>query len=438
MTAPTSMSVMPAVARSNGPTGSSSAVADGGPAFASALDSALDDALTGGGNATGSTPDGDAEQPDATGTGDTVPVVLVPGLWALMTAVTPLTAAATGTAATTAAASLIGAVTGTPVPPAAGAPTAAGAPAAALPGAALPGAAPDPAAQPALPAAPDLTATPAATGPAPVDPATTATLALAEGAGLSLVVDAAPAAPTGTPSTLVTDPAATVAAPLLPPVGATGSADTGSDGATGGTAPSAPAVEEAPPAADTDSVFTLGGTTQTTAAGPATEVPQSPAGLDDAPVATQLGRQIAVLRNAPDGSQTMTLVITPESLGPVTIAVTITDGTLDLTLQGSSEHGRHALLDALPDLRRDLEGAGLSFSKLEVGASSDAGSGARAAQQQLLDARAGQPGSSGQGSSGQPGQQAPRTWGSVPDAAAADGTPLTTNLSTSAGVDVRV
>jgi len=431
MTAPTSMPVMPAVARSSGPTTSSSAVADGSPAFASALD----DALTGGGNATGttgsSTPDSDAEQPDAAGTQDAVPavpVVLVPGLWALMTAVTPLTAAAMGTATTTAAASLIGAVTGTPVPTATGAPAAAVPPAVALPGAALTGAAADPAVLPAVPAA----ATAPVAAP-PADPATTATLALAEAAGLSLVVDAAPAPSTGTPSTLAADPATTVVAPLPPTAGAAGSADAGSDGAAGDTGATAPTAAEAAPAADTDSVFGLGGTTQTTAAGPATEVPQSPAGLDDAPVATQLGRQIAVLRNAPDGSQTMTLVITPESLGPVTIAVTVTDGTLDLTLQGSSEHGRHALLDALPDLRRDLEGAGLSFSKLEVGASNDPGSGARSAQQQLLDARAGQ-----QGSSGSPGQHSPRTWGSVPDSVAADGTPLTTDLSTSAGVDVRV
>jgi flagellar hook-length control protein FliK len=160
-----------------------------------------------------------------------------------------------------------------------------------------------------------------------------------------------------------------------------------------------------------------------------------PAG-GDAPVAAQLGRHIAVLRNAPNGSQTMTVVITPESLGPVTVSVTVTDGTLDLTLHGAHEAGRHALRDALPELRRELEGAGLSFNTLEVDTSSrDAGASLRNTQQQLLDARAGQ-----QGFSGQPGQQDSRTraWGAAPGPRAEDGAALTTDQSTSSGVDVRV
>jgi flagellar hook-length control protein FliK len=141
-----------------------------------------------------------------------------------------------------------------------------------------------------------------------------------------------------------------------------------------------------------------------------------------------------VLRNAPDGSQTMTVVITPESLGPVTVQVTVTDGTLDLTLHGASEAGRHALLDALPELRRELEGAGLSFNKLEVD-NTNRDAGLRNGQQQLLDARAGQ-----QGSSGQPGQQESRAraWGSSPDRPGEGSPALATDQSTSSGVDVRV
>jgi flagellar hook-length control protein FliK len=167
----------------------------------------------------------------------------------------------------------------------------------------------------------------------------------------------------------------------------------------------------------------------------AAATPAAPAG-GDAPVAAQLGRQIAVLRNAPDGSQTMTVVITPESLGPVTVEVTVTDGKLDLTLHGAHPAGRHALTEALPELRRELEGAGLSFDKLVVDPSNrDAGAGLRNPQQQLLDARAGQ-----QGSSGQPGQQEPRarSWGSSPDSPGEGAAALTTDQSTSSGVDVRV
>ncbi|WP_222192281.1 flagellar hook-length control protein FliK [Modestobacter italicus] len=419
MTAPTSMPVMPAVARAGAPSSTASPSGDGSPAFADALDTALDDTLSGGGKAAGGSPT-DPEQSDAATAEDAAapaPVVLVPGLWALMTAVNPLTTSAAGTAATTAAASLIGAVTGVAVPPLPGAPTTE----VAVPGATAPGV--------TAPGADQLLASvdPAPTGTAVPAPAATAADVLADAAGLTVVRDPAPAA-----GPLSAEPAVVAGGVLPPAAGAAGSADAGTDGATGGAAGAVPAAAADAPQ-DADAVFTLGGATANATVGAAAEVTPAPAPLpDDAPVAAQLGRQIAVLRNAPDGSQTMTLVITPEDLGPVTVSVTATAGTLDLTLHGSSELGRHALLDALPDLRRDLEGAGLSLSKLDVGTSTDGGSGSRAAQQ-LLDARAGH-----QGSSGQPGQQAPRTWGSVPDAVAADGTPLTTDQSTSPGVDVRV
>ena len=62
----------------------------------------------------------------------------------------------------------------------------------------------------------------------------------------------------------------------------------------------------------------------------------------------------------------MTLVLTPENLGPVEVSVTLTKGTVDLTLRGAHDMGRAALLDGLPDLRRDLESAGLTCSRLEV------------------------------------------------------------------------
>jgi flagellar hook-length control protein FliK len=192
-----------------------------------------------------------------------------------------------------------------------------------------------------------------------------------------------------------------------------------------------PPADQAP-AADTDTVLAVPGQATVT---PATAVPEAaptpPAGAGT-PVAAQLGRQLAVLRNAPDGSQTMTVVITPETLGQVTVSVTITDGTLDLTLHGAHETGRHALAAALPELRRELETAGLSFARLEVSTSSggDAGTGLRNAQQQL-DARAGQQGS------GQPGQDPrPRTWGAAPDRLGESGTARATDQSTSPGVDV--
>jgi flagellar hook-length control protein FliK len=158
------------------------------------------------------------------------------------------------------------------------------------------------------------------------------------------------------------------------------------------------------------------------------------AAVREAPVAAQLTPQLAVLRSAPDGSHTMTLVIAPESLGPVSVRVTVSGGALDLTLHGASAHGRHALTEALPELRRDLEAAGLTFSRLEVDARGGGdGPGSRTAQQQLL---ADLTGNGGQQRSG--GSEArPRAW-APPGTHLGEGGPvLTSTPSASSGVDVR-
>jgi flagellar hook-length control protein FliK len=126
-------------------------------------------------------------------------------------------------------------------------------------------------------------------------------------------------------------------------------------------------------------------------------------------------------------------VLTPDSLGEVTVQVTITDGTLDLMLRGGSEHGRHALADALPELRRELEGAGLSFSRLAVDpdAPRDGGQGNRTAEQLLADMR---------GNGGQQRHDSPRSrpWASTGAAHGEAGPIPTAHSSASTGVDVRV
>jgi flagellar hook-length control protein FliK len=149
-------------------------------------------------------------------------------------------------------------------------------------------------------------------------------------------------------------------------------------------------------------------------------------------VATQLSQPVAVLAAGPDGSSTMTVVLTPDDLGPVHVQVTVSSGTVDLTLRSAHEHGRAALLDALPDLRRDLEGAGLTCNRLDV--SRDTG-GSWTAQQQA-------PGQQGQfGQQGQSGQQdrgegRPRPWLRGPDPEAGRPARLPTPSSASQGVDV--
>jgi flagellar hook-length control protein FliK len=95
------------------------------------------------------------------------------------------------------------------------------------------------------------------------------------------------------------------------------------------------------------------------------------ASVRELPVATQVVRQVAVLRGAPDGAYTMTVQMSPDELGPVQVKVTFEGGSVDMTLRSAHEHGRSALIQALPDLRRDLEGAGLSCNTVEVDVDGD-------------------------------------------------------------------
>jgi flagellar hook-length control protein FliK len=84
------------------------------------------------------------------------------------------------------------------------------------------------------------------------------------------------------------------------------------------------------------------------------------------PVAAQVASQVVMLSTGPDDTHSVTVVLHPDSLGPVHVQVTLHQGTVDLTMRGAHEHGRAALMDALPDLRRDLEAAGLTCSNLGV------------------------------------------------------------------------
>jgi flagellar hook-length control protein FliK len=177
-----------------------------------------------------------------------------------------------------------------------------------------------------------------------------------------------------------------------------------------------------------------------TSAAPAA-TPVAPAGDTDGatgasaaqPVGTQVARQVAVLRGGPDGAHTMTLVLTPDTLGPVEVQVTLQQGTVDLTLRGAHEHGRAALLDALPDLRRDLEAAGLTPSRLEV----DSNSGGAWLDRHSAQQQAQQQGFGDRGDRQGRAEARSRSW-SGPADTRTDGVTSPTNRSTSSGVDYRV
>ncbi|MGR6967595.1 flagellar hook-length control protein FliK [Geodermatophilus sp. URMC 61] len=398
----------------------------GGERFASALDTALDDAVSRGqdgprgqeratesdGTPAGAAPEvPDGEQPTAEPPVPGQPAVsgagMPPGLWALLTGIGPGAPGAANAVAPAAAGPAIAAVadavaTGTvvappvvprgvpdvvpaAVPPAGvPAPTATGLPAAAVPG-------PDaPATDAVLPGTPVPTPATAAADPLP---------------GVTVVLAAADAPMTPTAPELV---APDSVVPLPQPAAAPAPAEGAGTGT--GTAPDqdVPVPTPAPAAAPT-------------AAAPAPAVPVAPpvATAEPAtptapPVAGQVAQQVAVLRHGPDGTHTMTLVLTPETLGPVEVQVTLSQGSVDLALRSATEAGRAALLDALPDLRRDLAAAGLTCTGASV--DRDTGASWASAQQHAAgdrDGRHGQPDGRGRpwlrGAEADPGRPAPGT-----------------------------
>jgi flagellar hook-length control protein FliK len=285
-----------------------------------------------------------------------------------------------------------------------------------------PDAAPPVPGTPASPAGPTLPSAVVLTAPVPagvVSEAATAAAAVASAGGATTAPvpaadEAASTAPA--PTAGATVPAAGTASPA--------GADTGAAGQDAGGAPTGDGAAE-PVTGGVSGAAPTSSTSATADADGATGAPASQ------PVAAQVARQVAVLRGAPDGSHTMTLVLTPETLGPVEVSVTVTRGTVDLVLRGAHEQSRIALLDALPDLRRDLESAGLVTSKLEV--AKDSGGS-------WLDRHAaGQQAQQGFGE--RPGQQAPADGRSRPWLRTADSGETRTTPSTgsaSSGVDVRV
>lgn len=151
-------------------------------------------------------------------------------------------------------------------------------------------------------------------------------------------------------------------------------------------APSALPVQPAQPAATvsadgTHAVVVEGtATTTSTASTTGTVAAGGPAAPTPAQLAAQLGEQLgarlAGLRAAGTGEHVLTLRVDPESFGPVRVVAHITPDGVRVELLGATEAARDALRSALPDLRRDLAGAGLG-SNLDLGNPGTSGSGDR-------------------------------------------------------------
>jgi len=133
------------------------------------------------------------------------------------------------------------------------------------------------------------------------------------------------------------------------------------------------------------------------------------------------------LRQLPQGDHVMTLTVNPETFGPVRVVAHIGHDGVHLELFGATEQARAALRAALPDLRRDLVGAGLE-PRLDLGTQSghgNAGGNGSAAQSASGDA------------GGSSGQSFARTSGASTGGAQASSTsPSTTRSAHSGAIDV--
>ena len=77
------------------------------------------------------------------------------------------------------------------------------------------------------------------------------------------------------------------------------------------------------------------------------------------PFAGQLARPIFTLATAGPGSHTMTISVTPDALGPVTVRAHVGPEGIRVELFAPTDLGRDAIRAILPDLRKDLAGVGV-------------------------------------------------------------------------------
>lgn len=71
----------------------------------------------------------------------------------------------------------------------------------------------------------------------------------------------------------------------------------------------------------------------------------------------QLASPVVALAQAADGDHSLTLTVSPENLGPVTVRAHIGAGGIHIELLAPGDLGRDALRAILADLRRDLAAA---------------------------------------------------------------------------------
>ncbi|MHA7222565.1 flagellar hook-length control protein FliK [Arthrobacter sp. RHLT1-20] len=155
----------------------------------------------------------------------------------------------------------------------------------------------------------------------------------------------------------------------------------------------------------------------------AAPVPQPAAQAPSQPGATlqpQLAKPLFTLAGAPHGQHIMTLQVTPEDLGPMTVRAHIDAGGVRIELFAPGDAGREAIRGILPELRKELADAGFGAS-LDVSEHGGPGTAARDGAGQDAAGRdgTGRDGGSGPGSRNGTGEPRPgHRWEALADAGA--------------------
>jgi len=180
----------------------------------------------------------------------------------------------------------------------------------------------------------------------------------------------------------------------LPPAAAAGPAGTPEPAHPGGVVVTGLALAAAPEDAPTrheaaPSVAATAGSTGVAATAPlSASVPLAPAPEQTAAptatprsIAAHVAPAIMHIAQRPAGAHQITLTVTPEEMGPVTVRAHLgAGGEVRIDLAGATEAGREALRVIVADLRRDLA-AVMPHAHLSLGSSltADAGTGERGA-----------------------------------------------------------
>ncbi|WIB68872.1 flagellar hook-length control protein FliK [Curtobacterium sp. MCBD17_035] len=95
-------------------------------------------------------------------------------------------------------------------------------------------------------------------------------------------------------------------------------------------------------------------------AGPAVSATAAAPSPTPAPLAQQLARPLFTLAAAPHGEHVVTVTVSPETLGSVTVRAHVSADGMRVELFAASDAGRDAVRSIMPELRRDLGQTGVA------------------------------------------------------------------------------